>query len=170
MKAVRKHTRVPWIILYIERWLKSPFITETGEIIERKRGTPQGGVISPLLANLFMHYAFDRWITKNYPCAPFERYADDAIIHCKSEQEALEVLEALNLRLKECKLELHPQKTKIIYCKDKDRPRDYPNTKFEFLGYTFKRVFIKDRLGRLQFNLLASVSVYGRIKLEHFGS
>jgi len=141
-----------------ERWLKTPFITKTKEVIERKSGTPQGGVVSPILANLFMHYAFDRWITKNYPDTPFERYADDAIIHYKSEQKALEILEALKARLKECKLELHPQKTKIIYCQDKDRTGNYPHTEFDFLGYTFKKMFIKDRLGRLQFNFLASVS------------
>jgi group II intron reverse transcriptase/maturase len=158
MRAVRKHIQESWIILYIERWLKTPFVTKTKEVIARKSGTPQGGVVSPILANLFMHYAFDRWITKNYPDAPFERYADDAIIHCSSEQKALEILSALKVRLKECKLELHPQKTKIIYCKDKDRTGNYPHTEFDFLGYTFKRIFIKDRLGRLQFNFLASVS------------
>jgi RNA-directed DNA polymerase len=158
MRAVRKHIQQSWMILYIERWLKTSFITKTKEVITRKSGTPQGGVVSPILANLFMHYAFDRWITKNYPDAPFERYADDAIIHCKSEQRALEILAALKMRLTECKLELHPQKTKIIYCKDKDRTGDYPHTEFDFLGYTFKRVFIKDRLGRLQFNFLASLS------------
>ncbi len=101
MKAVRKHIQEPWMVLYIKRWLKAPFITETKEVIERKSGTPQGGVVSPILANLFMHYAFDRWMTQNYPDAPFERYADDAIIHCKSEQRALEILSALKVRLKD---------------------------------------------------------------------
>jgi len=158
MKAVKKHVQEPWIILYVERWLKAPFITENKEIIERKSGTPQGGVVSPVLANLFMHYAFDRWITQNHPDAPFERYADDAIIHCKTEQRARQILKLLGERLSECKLELHPQKTKIVYCKDKDRNMSFPNTEFDFLGYTFKRMFIKDRLGRLQFNFLPSVS------------
>lgn len=158
MKAVRKHTQEPWIMLYIERWLKTPFVTETKEVIERKSGTPQGGIISPVLANLFMHYAFDMWITKNYPNAPFERYADDVIIHCKTEQEAMKILEALKERLAACRLELHLQKTKIIYCKDKGRTRNYPNTKFDFLGYSFKSMFIKDRLNRLQLNFLPSVS------------
>lgn len=158
MRAVKKHTQEPWIILYIERWLRTPFVTGTKDVIERKSGTPQGGVVSPVLANLFMHYAFDMWIAKNYPDTPFERYADDAIIHCKTEAEARQILEALNERLKECKLELHPLKTKIVYCKDKDRKREYPDTEFDFLGYTFKRIIIKDRLGRLQFNFLASVS------------
>ena len=158
MKAVRKHVKEPWILLYVERWLKAPFHDVKGRIIERKSGTPQGGVISPVLSNLFMHYAFDMWMVRTYPQAPFERYADDAIIHCKHEREAVELLGKLKERLEECKLELHPTKTKIVYCKDKDRRKDYPNTEFDFLGYTFKRVFIKDRLGRLQFNFLPSVS------------
>lgn len=157
MKAVKLHTKEPWILLYIERWLKAPFIVGN-ERIERTSGTPQGGVISQILANLFMHYAFDVWLIRNYKDAPFERYADDAIIHCKSENEALEILRALNTRLTECKLELHPQKTKIVYCKDKDRKLEYPNTEFDFLGYTFRRIFIKDRTGRLQFNFLPQVS------------
>jgi retron-type reverse transcriptase len=103
--------------MYIERWLKAPFINSEGHKIHRSSGTPQGGVISPVLANLFMHYAFDMWMVRTNPFAPFERYADDAIIHCKTESEAVEILGKLNQRLKECKLELHPKKTKIIYCK-----------------------------------------------------
>lgn len=158
MKAVRKHIKEPWMLMYIERWLKAPFIDSKGCAIERVSGTPQGGVISPLLANLFMHYAFDMWMERTNPYAPFERYADDAIIHCKSEVEAKDILIRLNQRLRECKLELHPTKTKIIYCKDKDRKREYPNTEFDFLGYTFRRLFIKDRLGRLLFNFLPLVS------------
>ena len=158
MKAVRKHSQEPWVLLYIERWLKAPFIDSKGNTIERKRGTPQGGVISPVLANLFMHYAFGMWIARKNPLAPFERYADDAIIHCKTEAEADAILKGLNNRLQECRLELHPAKTKIVYCKDKDRTKEYPNTEFDFLGYTFKRIFIKDRLGRLQFNFLPLVS------------
>ena len=155
---MRKHIEEPWILLYIERWLKTPFQTKEGEIIPRTAGTPQGGVISPILANLFMHYAFDLWMARTYPRVPFERYADDTVIHCRTEIEAKGVLEALNERMKECKLELHPVKTKIVYCKDTDRRKEYPNTEFDFLGYTFRRVMIKDRLGRLQFNFIASVS------------
>lgn len=158
MRAVRKHTNEPWILMYIERWLKAPFINSKEEKIERNCGTPQGGVISPVLANLFLHYAFDMWMVRTNPKAPFERYADDAIIHCKSEAEALKILARLNQRMKECKLELHPEKTKIIYCKDKERQENYPVTEFDFLGYTFRRIFIKDRTGRLQFNFLPSVS------------
>ncbi|MDD4680969.1 MAG: group II intron reverse transcriptase/maturase [Clostridia bacterium] len=158
MRAVRKHVKESWVLMYIERWLKAPFIDSEDRLIERKSGTPQGGVISPVLANLFMHYAFDKWMERTNPQAPFERYADDAIIHCMTETEAKEILEKLKQRLEKCKLELHPTKTKIVYCKDKDRKKKYPNTEFDFLGYTFRRVFIKDRLGRLQFNFLPSVS------------
>lgn len=152
MKAVKKHVREKWLILYIERWLRAPFETSDGEQMERKSGTPQGGVISPVLANLFLHYAFDRWMEIFSPQTPFERYADDAIVHCKTENEAEITLKKLNSRFNECGLELHPDKTKIVYCKDKDRPKEYSVTEFDFLGYTFKSTWIKDRLGRLQQN------------------
>lgn len=158
MIAVRKHIKEKWLILYIERWLKASFINNRGIVMERKSGTPQGGVISPVLANLFMHYTFDKWMDIYFPQTPFERYADDAVIHCRSEQECLIVLKRLGKRLKECGLELHPDKTKIVYCSDKERTRDYPVTSFDFLGYTFKKRFIKDRTGRLQFNFLPAVS------------
>ena len=158
MKAVRKHVKEPWILLYIERWLKAPFQTETGEIIPRIAGTPQGGVISPILANLFMHYAFDLWMTRNHRNNPFERYADDTVVHCRTEQEAKLLLAHIDERLHECKLELHPTKTKIVYCQDKDRRKEHSVTEFDFLGYTFRKVRIKDRLGRLQMNFIASVS------------
>ena len=125
-KAVRKHAKEPWIEIYVDRWLKAPFMDGNGIVTERECGTPQGGVISPVLANLFLHYAFDVWITRRYPDAPFERYADDAIIHCKTEKEALEILSSLEKRLEECKLELHSLKTKIVYCHDKDRTMEYP--------------------------------------------
>ena len=121
MKAVKKHVTEKWLLLYIERWLKVPFENEQGEIISRESGTPQGGVISPLLANLFMHYTFDKWMEMKSPNTPFERYADDAIVHCKTEKEAIETLEKLKERFEKCRLELHPTKTKIVYCKDKDR-------------------------------------------------
>lgn len=158
MKAVKKHVEEGWLILYIERWLKAPFVSEKGEVIERTSGTPQGGVISPILANIFMHYAFDKWMELNSPNTPFERYADDAIVHCKDEIEAKETLGKLHLRFRECKLELHPTKTKIVYCKDEDRTKEYPITEFDFLGYTFKRMYIKDRTGRLRCNFIPSVS------------
>jgi group II intron reverse transcriptase/maturase len=158
MKVVKKHVKEKWIQLYILRWLKTPFALKEGRLIERNAGTPQGGVISPLLANMFMHYAFDIWMDRSFSKAPFERYADDAVIHCRTEIEAKKILKALDERLKACKLELHPQKTKIVYCKDKDRKRDFPNVEFDFLGYTFKGVFIKSRTGKVGTNFIASAS------------
>ena len=137
MKAVRRHTSEKWILLYIERWLKAPSQAVDGTITQRCQGTPQGGVVSTLLANLFMHYAFDEWMKRNYPNNPFERYADDVVIHCNTEKEAKELLEAVGKRMQECKLELHPVKTKIIYCKDDNRRGEHENIWFNFLGYKF---------------------------------
>src|ERR1700730_12797267 len=124
LKAVRKHTDCAWVLLYIERWLKAPVQLEDGTVVPRTAGTPQGGVISPLLANLFLHYAFDAWMSRNYPYIPFERYADDAICHCKSAEEARALWSALQDRFAACKLVLHPEKTKIVYCKDANRRGD----------------------------------------------
>jgi RNA-directed DNA polymerase len=158
MRAVKKHAKDQWLVLYIERWLKAPVQEEDGKLIPREKGTPQGGVISPLLANLFLHYAFDRWITVKYPHVPFERYADDAIVHCKTETEAQEVRAAIATRLGECGLELHPEKTRIVYCKDDDRRRRYPNEKFDFLGYTFQARRSKNRKGKFFINFSPAVS------------
>lgn len=158
MKAIEKHVEEKWIKLYIVRWLETPFKTIDGNIIERKSGTPQGGVISPVLANLFMHYAFDTWMDRNYPNCPFERYADDAIVHCKTLKETEEVRKSLERRMEEVKLELHPEKAQIAYCKDKDRLRDYPITEFDFLGYTFKAMYIKCKDGKMRNNFLCYVS------------
>jgi len=138
LKAVRRHTDCPWVLLYIERWLKAPVQMEDGSIVERMAGTPQGGVISPLLANLFLHYAFDMWMAREFPHIPFERYADDAICHCRTEVEARALRDALAQRLADCKLMLHPEKTKIVYCKDANRRRDYPDICFDFLGFQFR--------------------------------
>ena len=158
MRAVKKHAKDRWVVLYIERWLKAPVQEEDGQLIPREKGTPQGGVISPLLANLFLHYALDRWLTVHYPRVPFERYADDVIAHCKTEREAQEVRAAIAVRLKECGLELHPEKTKIVYCKDDDRRRRYPNEKFDFLGYTFQARRSKNRKGKYFINFSPAVS------------
>lgn len=149
MKAVKHHTQEKWILLYVERWLKAPMILKEGTVVKREKGTPQGGVISPLLANLFMHYVFDKWIEREYPGCPFVRYADDMVIHCETERQAKELRVALEQRLAECNLELHPEKTKIVYCKDWNRPGDYPNKKFDFLGYTFKPRKVKGRTGAI---------------------
>jgi RNA-directed DNA polymerase len=146
------------MILYIERWLKAPVQEEDGQLVPREKGTPQGGVISPLLANLFLHYAFDRWMAKRYPQMPFERFADDAIVHCRTEGEAQEVRAVIAARLRECGLELHPEKTKIVYCKDDDRRRTYSNEKFDFLGYTFRPRRSKNRKGKYFINFSPAVS------------
>ena len=147
MKAVKKHTNEKWILLYIERWLKAPEVGRDGKPKERTSGTPQGGVISPLLANLFLHYAFDMWISKEYPQVKFERYADDIIIHCRMESEAQMLLRVIKQRLADCKLELHPEKTKIVYCKDSNRKEEYHNISYDFLGYTFRPRLCRNRQG-----------------------
>lgn len=138
MKALKRHADQKWIHLYAERWLKAPLQVKDGSLKPRTAGTPQGGVISPLLANLFMHYAFDQWMERECPCVPFERYADDALIHCVSQAQARAVLEAVRKRLKACGLELHPEKTKIVYCKDERRREKHEPCMFDFLGYTFR--------------------------------
>ena len=157
MRAVRKHTNCKWIILYVERWLKAPFKDKDG-LIERKAGTPQGGVISPVLANLFLHYVFDKWIKTNFPQNPWARYADDGIVHTKTKVEAENLLEKLEQRFKTCKLELHPDKTRIVYCKDDDRRGNYPEIKFDFLGYTFRPRRSKNRYGKNFINFTPAVS------------
>ena len=138
MHAVRKHTDCAWVLLYIERWLKAPAVDEDGTQISRDRGTPQGGVISPLLANIFLHHVFDEWMGGEHPGCPFERYADDVVIHCRSEQEALAVKCSVEQRLRRCKLEAHPEKTRVVYCRDSNRKQDYPAITFDFLGYSFR--------------------------------
>lgn len=138
LKAVRKHTDCPWVLLYIERWLKAPVQMEDGSVVPRTAGTPQGGVISPILANLFLHYVFDTWMARKYPGIPFERYADDIICHCRSEEEARALWSDLEVRFTACRLVLHPQKTKLVYCKDTNRRGDFPVQSFDFLGYRFQ--------------------------------
>lgn len=138
MEMVRKHTSEKWLLLYIERWLKAPAEDEQGKRIERTRGTPQGGVISPLLANLFLHEAFDRWMGEQFPTLAFERYADDIVVHCYTQKQAAYVLTCIRSRLAQYRLELHPQKTRIVYCKDVNRTEDHGHTSFVFLGYEFR--------------------------------
>lgn len=138
MKAVRTHIREDWILLYIERWLTAPFETEEGTLLPRERGTPQEGVVSPILMNLFMHYAFDCWMQRTYPQCPFARYADDAVVHCRSQKQAEAVMQSIASRLEECGLTMHPDKSKIVYCKHSRRTGTYPNVQFTFLGFTFR--------------------------------
>lgn len=145
LRALDKHTTCKWVRLYIGRWLTAPLQQADGTLVARTKGTPQGGVVSPILANLFLHYAFDVWITRTFPGVPWSRYADDGLVHCRTEQEALAIKAALQVRFAECHLEMHPDKTQIVYCKDGSRTGQYPITKFDFLGYTFRRRVVKNR-------------------------
>ncbi len=173
--AIDKHVGEKWAKMYITRWLTAPVQKVNGELVYKQgKGTPQGGVISPLLANLFLHYAFDQWLTKYFNGVKFERYADDIVIHCKSEEQARYVLERLRKRMQECKLELHPEKTKLVYCKDHKRTGDFELVKFDFLGFTFKPRPSKTKDGHLflGFDLAISVKSGKRIletlKQTHF--
>lgn len=145
LRALKKHVQCEWAMLYIGRWLTAPLQHADGTRVERTRGTPQGGVVSPVLANLFLHYAFDVWMTRTYPDTPWCRYADDGLVHCRTEHEAQAIKAALDVRLLQCGLQLHPDKTKIVYCKDGQRKGKYPNTQFDFLGYTFRPRLVKNR-------------------------
>ena len=138
LRAIRRHVTCKWALLYIERWLKASMVQEDGTRIERNTGTPQGGVVSPILSNTFLHYAFDLWMVRTHPDLPWCRYADDGLVHCRSEREAQALQVELQARLAECRLELHPTKTKIVYCKDRKRTGTYRNVKFDFLGYCFR--------------------------------
>jgi len=145
LHAVKKHTDSRWMLLYIERWLTAPAQLENGSLIEREQGTPQGGVISPLLSNIFLHHVFDEWMRLSHPKVLFARYADDIIVHCRTEMHAQFMLTAIRQRLGRCKLQLHPEKTKIVYCKDKKRRGTYQHESFEFLGYGFRPRSCKGR-------------------------
>jgi RNA-directed DNA polymerase len=157
-KAVRKHVKEEWALLYIERWMKVPSVTAEGAILPRDKGVPQGGVVSPLLMNLFMHYAFDKWMRRRFAQLPFARFADDAVVHCRSESEAQEVLAAIDERLKECKLRMHPLKSAVVYCKDSKRKKEYPRIQFTFLGFTFGPRSAWNRTGKRFTGFLPAVS------------
>lgn len=149
MRAVKRYTRCRWVLLYVERWLKAPMQGEDGSLEERELGTPQGGVVSPVLANIFLHLAFDTWMAESHPEVPFERYADDIVMHCRTEAQAKAVQQAVIQRLARCRLEVHPEKTKIVYCRDSNRRGRYPETSFDFLGYTFRPRRARNRGGEL---------------------
>jgi RNA-directed DNA polymerase len=158
LRAVRRYTQCSWILLYIQRWLEAPAQLEDGTRVPRTKGTPQGGVVSPLVANMFLHLAFDDWMQRVHPDVPFERYADDIVAHCGTETQAQQVLESIRRRLALCRLEVHPAKTRIVYCKDDDRPRRYPRERFDFLGYTFRPRRSKNRWGKFFINFTPAVS------------
>jgi RNA-directed DNA polymerase len=157
-RAVAHHTDSPWVKLYVGRWLRAPLQREDGTLEQRTKGTPQGGVVSPILSNLFLHYAFDMWMQRTFPHVPFERYADDALVHCRSERQARAVLVAIRDRLGQCGLELHPTKTRIVYCKDDDRRGEYEHVAFDFLGYTFQPRRAKNRWGKYFVSFLPAMS------------
>ena len=160
LKAVEHHlgTDQRWILLYVRRWLAAPIQQPDGSLVERNRGTPQGSAISPLLANVFMHYAFDAWMVREFPSIPFERYCDDVVVHCGSERQARMVRDAIAARLAQVGLEMHPDKTRIVYCKDADRRDTHEVTSFTFLGYTFRPRLAKNKWGKHFVSFLPAVS------------
>lgn len=158
MEAVSRHAEEKWELLYIARFLKVPIAMPDGTKAERRAGTPQGGVISPVLANIFMHYAFDKWMEREFSSCPWERYADDGLTHCKTLKQAQHVFSRLNERMKQCKLEIHQGKTKIVYCRGGKNKGHYENERFDFLGYTFKTRWYKDKNGTFRETFTPAVS------------
>ncbi|GBF20479.1 MULTISPECIES: group II intron reverse transcriptase/maturase [Arenibacter] len=158
MKAVKLHTQERWVLLYIERWLKVPYQLKNGEQVPRTKGIPQGSVVGPILANLFMHYTFDYWMKKYYNHIPFERYADDCICHFRTLEEAEYMHEKIKMRMEQCGLALNKKKTKIVYCKDDDRRGSYKEVKFDFLGFTFRARRSKSRRGNYFINFSPAIS------------
>jgi RNA-directed DNA polymerase len=158
LRAVARHTDLRFVLLYVERWLKAPLQREDGCLVERDRGTSQGSAISPLLANVFLHYAFDLWMAREHPAVRFERYCDDVIVHARSERQTRELRDAIASRLAECGLSLSEQKTRIVYCKDANRRGSYEHESFDFLGYTFRPRLSKSRHGKHFVNFSPAVS------------
>lgn len=162
MKALRHHCKCDWVLLYVERWIKTPLQHTDGTIVVREKGTPQGGVVSPILANLFLHYAFDAWVKRRLPNVPFCRYADDGLLHCRSKRQAEYVLKAIEERFRACGLEVHPDKSGIIYCKDKNRKEGFERISFDFLGFTFRPRRCVNGQGVVHPNFLPAISQSSR--------
>ena len=167
MLSVEKHVPEKWVRLYIKRWLEAPVFTTSGELIQKQgKGTPQGGVISPLLANLFLHYAFDKWMEKTDRSVQFSRYADDIIIHCKSKVHAEQILQAIHQRMESVGLELHPTKTKIVYCRDHRRKGKHQTVRFDYLGYSFQpRTAFSKKKGKLFLGYDCAISISSRKRI-----
>jgi RNA-directed DNA polymerase len=168
VKAVTAHTDQRWVLLYVQRWLAAPLQGADGTVAHRDRGTPQGSAVSPVLANLFLHYAFDAWMARELPTVGFERYVDDIVVHCDSEAQARRVLAAIAERMEQVGLRLHPDKTKIVYCQDGKRRGSYEHTSFTFLGFTFRQRGARDRHGRMFNSFLPAISkdALGKISAE----
>lgn len=158
IKAVQAHTDAAWVVLYVKRWLTAPLQRPGGGLEVRDRGTPQGSAVSPVLANLYLHYALDMWLAREFPAVLFERYADDAVLHCVSERQARQVLAALGDRMADVGLQLHPGKTRIVYCQDGRRRGSFEHTAFTFLGFTFRQRRVADKHGRVSSGFVPAIS------------
>ena len=166
MKLLREHTNCKWILLYMERWLKAPLQLPDGKLVARQCGSPQGSVVSPLMANIYLHHAFDIWMRENFPRVEFERYADDIVVHCVSEKQAEYVMARIKQRLAQFKLELHPEKAKIVFCKNANRPGSYEQEQFSFLGYTFRPRSCRNSQGQMFVGFVPAISNAAAKKLR----
>jgi len=166
VKAVEANTDQPWVVLYVKRWLAAPIQMPDGSLAERDRGTPQGSAVSPVLANLFLNYAFDIWMARKFPAVPFERYVDDAVVHCRSERQARMVATAIGERMEQVGLRLHPDKTRIVYCKDGKRPGSHEHTSFDFLGFTFRARGVRSKNGNVFTGFGPAVSKTARKRMS----
>jgi RNA-directed DNA polymerase len=168
MELLEQHTQEKWVLMYVERWLKAGVQQEDGSIVARTKGTPQGGVISPLLANLYLHYAFDMWMNEINKNIPFERYADDIVIHCNTKPEAEKLLATLENRMKEYTLTLHPVKTKVVYCKNYKRNEEHEENTFTFVSYTFRPRAALSKCGSKQIMMFnAAISTAAKVSIRH---
>ena len=166
VKAVEANTGQSWVVLYVKRWPAAPIQMPDGSLAARDRGTPQGSAVSPVLANLFLNYAFDIWMARKFPAVPFERYVDDAVVHCRSERQARMVATAIGERMEQVGLRLHPDKTRIVYCKDGRRPGSHEHTSFDFLGFTFRARGVRSKNGNVFTGFGPAVSKTARKRMS----